>query len=708
MNPEMPSPQPAAASESDRLDSWKQIAAYLAKSERTVRRWQQTEGLPVHRHVHQQRGSVWAYRKELDEWFEGRRLSPEPPNDVQEPPNYVPEPQRRLGRWGIRARSSIAVTSLAAIVAVGWAVVEHSRPPSATPISESVPLTAMLGAAYGATFSPDSRQVAFHWGPLTGADPGIYLKSIGSDTVTPLVTNKWGQGKFSYGPAWSPDGKTIAFLRRVFPQPNFSEFATKSETWLYLIDSSGGPERRLIRLATNIVFYANSTHLSWTPDSQWIVAPMADGERRGIHRISVAGAEARLITNTPDRAFAPLLSPDGRALVFMRREAPHLSSMEQLFRQNLAADMSPQGAPQLLYQGRSTPSGLAWAPSGRELIFCIGDRSSFGPFANSQLYRLRADTPSPKVSLGVRSGCSTVSISRSDGSGRAMLVYGSVDNTKSGLWQADIGALQRAAPLAPSSRFDGLPSYSPDGSLVAFVSNRSGNPEVWVTQRDGTGVKKITENSQISSAPRWSPDGSRLLYGAPVPPREAALRAALNGLYIVPIAGGAPSRVGLGLPSASDPFWSRDGQWIYYWSDSQLWRTRTDATGSVMLGEYPWQFIRPGIADGGHIYYTRSGKPFELCRAAVETHTEEVVAEELLTPFFAVTPKFVYFIKQAERSLFALPRTGGPLRRIGSMPQMEGRHRLILGMSVSPDDASVVWAVTGEQQIDLQLVRDFR
>ena len=63
--------------EQDRLDSWKQIAAYLNKSERTVRRWQETEGLPVHKHPHQQRGSVWAYRQELDHWLTDRVVQPE-------------------------------------------------------------------------------------------------------------------------------------------------------------------------------------------------------------------------------------------------------------------------------------------------------------------------------------------------------------------------------------------------------------------------------------------------------------------------------------------------------------------------------------------------------------------------------------------------------------------------------------------------------
>jgi TolB-like protein len=52
----------------DRLDSWKEIAAYLNRGVRTVRRWEDEEGMPVHRHVHRTLGSVYAYKTEIDNW----------------------------------------------------------------------------------------------------------------------------------------------------------------------------------------------------------------------------------------------------------------------------------------------------------------------------------------------------------------------------------------------------------------------------------------------------------------------------------------------------------------------------------------------------------------------------------------------------------------------------------------------------------------
>ena len=59
----------------DRLDSWKEIAAYLNRSVRTVTRWEREESLPVHRHLHSKSGSVYAYKAELDAWWKNRGVS---------------------------------------------------------------------------------------------------------------------------------------------------------------------------------------------------------------------------------------------------------------------------------------------------------------------------------------------------------------------------------------------------------------------------------------------------------------------------------------------------------------------------------------------------------------------------------------------------------------------------------------------------------
>ena len=58
----------------DRLDSWKEIAAFLNRDVTTVQRWEKREGMPVHRHLHDKAGSVYAFRSELGAWTQSRNL----------------------------------------------------------------------------------------------------------------------------------------------------------------------------------------------------------------------------------------------------------------------------------------------------------------------------------------------------------------------------------------------------------------------------------------------------------------------------------------------------------------------------------------------------------------------------------------------------------------------------------------------------------
>jgi TolB-like protein len=75
----------------DRLDSWKEIAAYVRRGVRTVRRWETEEGLPVHRHVHRALGSVYAFKSEIDAWRQSERRRPATPSPVAGEPSPVAE-----------------------------------------------------------------------------------------------------------------------------------------------------------------------------------------------------------------------------------------------------------------------------------------------------------------------------------------------------------------------------------------------------------------------------------------------------------------------------------------------------------------------------------------------------------------------------------------------------------------------------------------
>lgn len=68
--------EPAAAATTERLEGWKEIAAYLNRTVCTVQRWEKEERLPVRRHQHHKLGSVSACKTQLDEWMKRRQTPP--------------------------------------------------------------------------------------------------------------------------------------------------------------------------------------------------------------------------------------------------------------------------------------------------------------------------------------------------------------------------------------------------------------------------------------------------------------------------------------------------------------------------------------------------------------------------------------------------------------------------------------------------------
>jgi serine/threonine-protein kinase len=112
----------------DRLDSWKEIAVYLGRSVRTVRRWEESEGLPVHRHLHEKAGSVYAFRPELDAWRLRRRI---------EPASTARTEDAAAPRGSVPLRSVI-VTGLLAIGAVVSQASPVRRAPPVSPAADDL------------------------------------------------------------------------------------------------------------------------------------------------------------------------------------------------------------------------------------------------------------------------------------------------------------------------------------------------------------------------------------------------------------------------------------------------------------------------------------------------------------------------------------------------------------------------------------------
>ena len=104
-----PMDRPGESSAGERLDSWKEIAAYLKREVRTVQRWEKSEDLPVYRHVHDKLGTIYAYKVEIDAWWRNghERL------EAREQPENTNAPTRRRLWWAVAA-GAVAMVALAA------------------------------------------------------------------------------------------------------------------------------------------------------------------------------------------------------------------------------------------------------------------------------------------------------------------------------------------------------------------------------------------------------------------------------------------------------------------------------------------------------------------------------------------------------------------------------------------------------------------
>jgi Tol biopolymer transport system component len=641
--------------ELDRLESWKQIAAHLNKSERTVRRWHELEGLPVHKHQHRQRGSVWAYRSELDQWLADRTIRPEEPSLL---------PRRK---W------PIGIGVLAALAAIGGILV--TRPQSGIRSAErALPLTALPGAEYGASFSPDGNRVVFYWGKVDQVQSGLYVKEVDKEVPTPLVLSPVKPKVFFYSPAWSPDGATIAFLERT---------ATDG-TWLCAIAANGGVHHRLRQIAQPPdLFIANNQHVSWSRDSQSVIVPIARGNERGIYRISLATGEAVVIAKA-ESAYAPALSPDGRSLVWLRRKGLPIA-YEEVVLTRLQDDGAAHGDPILLYKGDFLFSGIAWAASNKSLVVCSSETMLWGPFF-PRLYQLPAVAGAGMTELG-GNACNTVTVSA-----KGMMAYGSTMNSRSNLMRTSLQAPATPGDLVPSSRYDSYPGFSPDGGRIAFYSNRSGMPEIWVVNSDGSGLRRVTENSKVHSGPSWSPGGNEIVY------------ASGRSLLISTLSGEKVTRIDVDGPPVQHPVWSADGNTVYFTAGNYLYQTARDGRGPRVIREFADVLMLAEGPDGKHLYYSRPGQPFALLRMHTSGGQEEVVEEGMGFPCFAITAQALYLVRR-DMALYALPHSGGQARKITSVPPFDsgGHSTWETRFTVSPDDSTLVWVRVAPQEIDLEM-----
>jgi hypothetical protein len=107
-----------------RLDSWKAVAAYLKRDVTTVQRWERREGLPVHRHLHDKRGSVYALASELDAWRESRGAL------FERAPTAAETPAKSQRSFWTRRSLAVAALIVLAVAAVPYLVLHRGRAPN--------------------------------------------------------------------------------------------------------------------------------------------------------------------------------------------------------------------------------------------------------------------------------------------------------------------------------------------------------------------------------------------------------------------------------------------------------------------------------------------------------------------------------------------------------------------------------------------------
>jgi Tol biopolymer transport system component len=94
------------------------------------------------------------------------------------------------------------------------------------------------------------------------------------------------------------------------------------------------------------------------------------------------------------------------------------------------------------------------------------------------------------------------------------------------------------------------PSWSPDGTTIAFYSDRSGNNDIWVIPVEGGTPTQITTYSGYDALPSWSPDGASIAF--------TSFRDGNRDIWTIPAVGGTPTRITTDPANDARPSWSPD------------------------------------------------------------------------------------------------------------------------------------------------------
>lgn len=153
-----------------------------------------------------------------------------------------------------------------------------------------------------------------------------------------------------------------------------------------------------------------------------------------------------------------------------------------------------------------TPS---WAPSGRLLSYSAFVIHKNTKRRNADLFTYDIATKQRKL-VSYRTGINSGASFFPDMSGFIMRVS---NNGTSDLFHMNMdGKLIKQLTKGPNGAMNVEPAISPDGRRVAFSSDRTGAPMIWVMNVDGTGLERLTHAGKYNSSPSWSPDGSKIVF----------------------------------------------------------------------------------------------------------------------------------------------------------------------------------------------------
>ena len=598
----------------------------------------------------------------------------------EEIPSCSPKPVpvgKQVGFYLARGRwKYAALTVVAAAVMIAAFLTLRSRQEVQPPEPRLAPLTSTAGLERTPALSPDGRQVSFGWNGEREDNFDIYVQLADGGTPRRLTTHPGAESNA----VWSPDGRSIAFHRG------------GSEPGTYLISVTGGSERKLAE---------NAIPNCFTTDGRGLVV-----EHQGaLHLIDMASGSRRQITSAPKNGTDAhgALSPDGRWLAFARGNRS--GQWQDVFRAPFPPKPGEEQQPERLTHDTAAIEGLAWTADGKGIVFSSARHGmqalwrvpAFRSVAPQRLEAAGEDAVWPSIS---RAGNRLVYLH--DLQDRDIWRLSVPRRGSRSLWEEL--SLNGATPLIASTRIDQMAEYSPDGTRIAFASNRSGASEIWVCDAEGRGARMVTSfHGPPAWWPRWSPDGEQLAFFGRSEGGPSA--------YIVPVQGGNPRLL---VAGAIWPSWSRNGRWVYYYSDrsgrNEIWKSLANGMGDPVQVTQNGGYAARESPDGKFLYYLKPGA--ELWRLPTAGGPEFRVLEgsglDSIVPAspsmnWAPLNQGVLLIDRAQRALRFFPASAK-----GQATSREILGIAGFGLSLSPDGRWLLVTRLSRADVDVMLIDNFR